>query len=127
MCLGALDGGLDIHHNEKRFVVFSRGTNSLDVDVHRKYIYEGAAPVQAMTQYLGVGNADLQQVPTLKLEIEGLRRELQHASAAWFQDYIGVQGLISLMILKDVIAHVGPGVLEETQVKPSGNDHGNAG
>ncbi|GJW89822.1 hypothetical protein Tco_0167375 [Tanacetum coccineum] len=30
-------------------------------------------------------------------------------------------------ILKDVIAHVGPGVLEETRVKPSGNDHGKVG
>ncbi|GJT26266.1 reverse transcriptase domain, reverse transcriptase zinc-binding domain protein [Tanacetum coccineum] len=38
---GALDGGLDIHHNEKRFVGFNRGTNSLDAHVQRKYIYEG--------------------------------------------------------------------------------------
>ncbi|GKB06421.1 cyclic nucleotide-binding domain-containing protein, partial [Tanacetum coccineum] len=33
--------GLNIHHNEKRFVGFSRGTKSIDADVHCKYIYEG--------------------------------------------------------------------------------------
>ncbi|GJU07688.1 hypothetical protein Tco_1124118, partial [Tanacetum coccineum] len=38
---GALDGSLDFHHNEKRFLGFSRGTSSLDADVHRKHIYEG--------------------------------------------------------------------------------------
>ncbi|GJT77704.1 60S ribosomal protein L5 [Tanacetum coccineum] len=38
---GVLDGSLDFHHTEKRFLGFSRGTSSLDADVHRKYIYEG--------------------------------------------------------------------------------------
>ncbi|GJV08165.1 hypothetical protein Tco_1345821 [Tanacetum coccineum] len=36
---GALDCSLDFHHNEKRFLGFSRGTSSLDADVHRKHIY----------------------------------------------------------------------------------------
>ncbi|GJY75660.1 zinc finger, CCHC-type containing protein [Tanacetum coccineum] len=38
---GVLDGSLDFHHNEKRFLGFSRGTSSLDADVHRKHMYEG--------------------------------------------------------------------------------------
>ncbi|KAL8215124.1 hypothetical protein R6Q57_004573 [Mikania cordata] len=38
---GALDGGLDIPHSEKRFAGFNKDDKSLDVDVHRKYIYGG--------------------------------------------------------------------------------------
>ncbi|KAL2491448.1 60S ribosomal protein L5-2 [Abeliophyllum distichum] len=36
---GALDGGLDIPHSEKRFVGFSKDSKQLDAEVHRKYIY----------------------------------------------------------------------------------------
>ncbi|KAJ0622586.1 putative ribosomal protein L5 eukaryotic/L18 archaeal [Helianthus annuus] len=38
---GALDGGLDIPHSEKRFAGFNKDGKSLDADVHRKYIYGG--------------------------------------------------------------------------------------
>lgn len=38
---GALDGGLDIPHSEKRFAGFSKDNKQLDADVHRKYIYGG--------------------------------------------------------------------------------------
>jgi len=38
---GALDGGLDIPHSEKRFAGFSKDDKSLDADVHRKYIFGG--------------------------------------------------------------------------------------
>ncbi|XP_056161554.1 60S ribosomal protein L5 [Syzygium oleosum] len=38
---GALDGGLDIPHSEKRFAGFSKDSKQLDADVHRKYIYGG--------------------------------------------------------------------------------------
>ncbi|GKA85410.1 60S ribosomal protein L7a-2-like protein [Tanacetum coccineum] len=38
---GALNGYLDIHHDEKRFCWIQQGHKSLDVDVHLKYIYEG--------------------------------------------------------------------------------------
>lgn len=38
---GALDGGLDIPHSEKRFPGFSKESKSLDADLHRKYIYGG--------------------------------------------------------------------------------------
>ncbi|WCJ37288.1 60S ribosomal protein L5 [Euphorbia peplus] len=38
---GALDGGLDIPHSEKRFAGFSKDGKQLDADVHRKYIYGG--------------------------------------------------------------------------------------
>ncbi|KAF5805123.1 putative ribosomal protein L5 eukaryotic/L18 archaeal [Helianthus annuus] len=38
---GALDGGLDIPHSEKRFAGFDKDGKSLDADVHRKYIYGG--------------------------------------------------------------------------------------
>lgn len=38
---GALDGGLDIPHSDKRFAGFSKDSKQLDVDVHRKYIYGG--------------------------------------------------------------------------------------
>ncbi|OWM84448.1 hypothetical protein CDL15_Pgr000888 [Punica granatum] len=38
---GALDGGLDIPHSDKRFAGFSKESKQLDVDVHRKYIYGG--------------------------------------------------------------------------------------
>lgn len=38
---GALDGGLDIPHSEKRFAGFSKEDKSLNADVHRKYIFGG--------------------------------------------------------------------------------------
>ena len=36
---GALDGGLDIPHSEKRFAGFKKDDKQLDADIHRKYIY----------------------------------------------------------------------------------------
>nr|GMD71188.1 60S ribosomal protein L5-like [Ipomoea batatas] len=38
---GALDGGLDIPHSDKRFAGFSKDSKNLDAEVHRKYIYGG--------------------------------------------------------------------------------------
>lgn len=38
---GALDGGLDIPHSEKRFAGFSKDSKQLDSELHRKYIYGG--------------------------------------------------------------------------------------
>uniref|UniRef100_A0A0D6R3Q2 Large ribosomal subunit protein uL18 C-terminal eukaryotes domain-containing protein n=1 Tax=Araucaria cunninghamii TaxID=56994 RepID=A0A0D6R3Q2_ARACU len=38
---GALDGGLDIPHSEKRFAGYSKESKSLDADIHRKYIFGG--------------------------------------------------------------------------------------
>ncbi|KAL9224101.1 hypothetical protein vseg_000170 [Gypsophila vaccaria] len=38
---GALDGGLDIPHSDKRFAGFGKDSKQLDADVHRKYIYGG--------------------------------------------------------------------------------------
>jgi large subunit ribosomal protein L5e len=41
---GALDGGLDIPHSEKRFPGFmkdAKGEANLDAEIHRKYIYGG--------------------------------------------------------------------------------------
>ncbi|KAK4407576.1 60S ribosomal protein L5 [Sesamum angolense] len=38
---GALDGGLDIPHSDKRFTGFNKDSNQLDAQVHRKYIYGG--------------------------------------------------------------------------------------
>ncbi|XP_008339345.1 60S ribosomal protein L5 [Malus sylvestris] len=38
---GALDGGLDIPHSEKRFAGFSKDGKQLDAEIHRKYIYGG--------------------------------------------------------------------------------------
>ncbi|KAG5224791.1 hypothetical protein OIU76_023493 [Salix suchowensis] len=38
---GALDGGLDIPHSEKRFAGFAKDNKQLDAEVHRKYIYGG--------------------------------------------------------------------------------------
>ncbi|KAJ4955949.1 hypothetical protein NE237_012732 [Protea cynaroides] len=38
---GALDGGLDIPHSDKRFAGFSKDEKQLNADVHRKYIYGG--------------------------------------------------------------------------------------
>ncbi|KZV51649.1 hypothetical protein F511_29065 [Dorcoceras hygrometricum] len=38
---GALDGGLDIPHSDKRFPGFDKEKKQLDPDVHRKYIYGG--------------------------------------------------------------------------------------
>jgi large subunit ribosomal protein L5e len=37
---GALDGGLDIPHNEKRFVGYAKG-DGLDPEILSKYIYGG--------------------------------------------------------------------------------------
>jgi len=38
---GALDGGLDIAHSEKRFAGFSKEDKSLNAETHRKYILGG--------------------------------------------------------------------------------------
>lgn len=38
---GALDGGLDIPHSDKRFAGFKKDEKQLDVEVHRKYIFGG--------------------------------------------------------------------------------------
>lgn len=38
---GALDGGLNVPHSEKRFVGYSRDDKSLDADTLRKFIYGG--------------------------------------------------------------------------------------
>ncbi|KAG9446963.1 hypothetical protein H6P81_013091 [Aristolochia fimbriata] len=38
---GALDGGLDIPHSEKRFAGFKKDDKQLDAEVHRKYLYGG--------------------------------------------------------------------------------------
>jgi large subunit ribosomal protein L5e len=38
---GALDGGLDVPHSEKRFVGYSKEGKSLDAEMLRKYIYGG--------------------------------------------------------------------------------------
>ncbi|KAM0861258.1 hypothetical protein ACQ4PT_046000 [Festuca glaucescens] len=38
---GALDGGLDIPHSDKRFAGFKKDEKQLDAEVHRKYIYGG--------------------------------------------------------------------------------------
>ncbi|KAL2935864.1 60S ribosomal protein L5 [Bienertia sinuspersici] len=38
---GALDGGLDIPHSEKRFAGFGKDSKQLDAELHRKYIYGG--------------------------------------------------------------------------------------
>lgn len=36
---GALDGGLDIPHSEKRFAGFKKDDKQLDAEAHRKYIF----------------------------------------------------------------------------------------
>ncbi|KAL2488407.1 60S ribosomal protein L5-2 [Forsythia ovata] len=38
---GALDGGLDIPHSDKRFAGFNKESKQLDPEVHRKYVYGG--------------------------------------------------------------------------------------
>lgn len=38
---GALDGGLDIPHSDKRFAGYAKNGQQLDVEVHRKYIFGG--------------------------------------------------------------------------------------
>ncbi|KAK1313280.1 60S ribosomal protein L5-1 [Acorus calamus] len=38
---GALDGGLDIPHSEKRFAGFSKDDKQLNAEIHRKYIFGG--------------------------------------------------------------------------------------
>ncbi|KAJ3678175.1 hypothetical protein LUZ60_001978 [Juncus effusus] len=38
---GALDGGIDIPHSDKRFAGFSKDNKSLDAETHRNYIFGG--------------------------------------------------------------------------------------
>jgi len=38
---GALDGGLDVPHSDKRFAGFSKEDKSLNADAHRRYIFGG--------------------------------------------------------------------------------------
>lgn len=46
---GALDGGLDIPHSDKRFAGFGKDNKQLDAEIHRKYIYGGH-----VAAYMGV-------------------------------------------------------------------------
>ena len=39
--MGALDGGLDLPHSDKRFAGFKKDKKQLGAEIHRKYIYEG--------------------------------------------------------------------------------------
>ncbi|KAJ6846047.1 60S ribosomal protein L5-like [Iris pallida] len=49
---GALDGGLDIPHSDKRFAGFRKDDKQLDAEVHRKYIFGGhvASYMRAMME-----------------------------------------------------------------------------
>ncbi|KAK9146158.1 hypothetical protein Sjap_006061 [Stephania japonica] len=49
---GALDGGLDIPHSDKRFAGFKKDDKQLDAEVHRKYIFGGhvAAYMQTLNE-----------------------------------------------------------------------------
>ncbi|KAF6135586.1 hypothetical protein GIB67_015439 [Kingdonia uniflora] len=49
---GALDGGIDIPHSDKRFAGFKKDEKQLDADVHRKYIFGGhvAAYMNTLTE-----------------------------------------------------------------------------
>jgi large subunit ribosomal protein L5e len=38
---GALDGGLDVPHNEKRFPGYDKESKTLDAETHRRYIFGG--------------------------------------------------------------------------------------
>ncbi|KAJ1381417.1 Ribosomal protein L5 eukaryotic/L18 archaeal [Sesbania bispinosa] len=51
---GALDGGLDIPHSDKRFAGFDKEKKDLDAEVHRKYIFGGhvATYMKAWTKTL---------------------------------------------------------------------------
>ncbi|KAF9592320.1 hypothetical protein IFM89_014228 [Coptis chinensis] len=46
---GALDGGLDIPHSDKRFAGFKKENKQLDAGVHRKYVYGGHVAAYMMT------------------------------------------------------------------------------
>ncbi|XP_010264793.1 PREDICTED: 60S ribosomal protein L5-like [Nelumbo nucifera] len=46
---GALDGGLDIPHSDKRFAGFKKEDKQLDPEVHHKYIYGGHVASYMMT------------------------------------------------------------------------------
>ncbi|XP_054789588.1 60S ribosomal protein L5 [Prosopis cineraria] len=49
---GALDGGLDIPHSDKRFAGFNKDKKELDPELHRKYIFGGhvAAYMQTLME-----------------------------------------------------------------------------
>ncbi len=49
---GALDGGLDIPHSEKRFVSFSKEDKSLNAETHHKYILGGHIADYMKVQFL---------------------------------------------------------------------------
>ncbi|RWW86228.1 hypothetical protein BHE74_00005001 [Ensete ventricosum] len=55
---GALDGGLDIPHSDKRFAGFKKDEKQLDAEVHRNYIFGGH-----VASYMKVG--DLSAIPPL--------------------------------------------------------------
>ncbi|KAF7050381.1 hypothetical protein CFC21_058761 [Triticum aestivum] len=41
IAMGALDGGLDLPHSDKRFAGFKKDKKQLGAEIHLKYIYEG--------------------------------------------------------------------------------------
>lgn len=48
---GALDGGLDIPHSEKRFVGYDREEKNFSAELLKKYIFGGH-----VAEYMEVGN-----------------------------------------------------------------------
>uniref|UniRef100_N1QS95 60S ribosomal protein L5-2 n=1 Tax=Aegilops tauschii TaxID=37682 RepID=N1QS95_AEGTA len=41
IAMGAMDGGLDLPHSDKRFAGFMKDKKQLGAEIHLKYIYEG--------------------------------------------------------------------------------------
>uniref|UniRef100_A0A0R0KPK5 Large ribosomal subunit protein uL18 C-terminal eukaryotes domain-containing protein n=1 Tax=Glycine max TaxID=3847 RepID=A0A0R0KPK5_SOYBN len=60
---GALDGGLDIPHSDKRFVGFYKEKKELDAEVHLKYAFGGHNGIEALYKKV---HAAIQADPTLK-------------------------------------------------------------
>jgi large subunit ribosomal protein L5e len=67
---GALDGGVDIPHSEKRFIGYSSEDKKLDAEMLRKYIYGGH--VAEYMEWLQEENGDKYQEHFSKAHAEGI-------------------------------------------------------
>ncbi|RWR71910.1 60S ribosomal protein L5-like protein [Cinnamomum micranthum f. kanehirae] len=62
---GALDGGLDIPHSDKRFAGYNKDDKQLDAEAHRKYILGGHVASYMRVRKFSVRSSDMYNLKKL--------------------------------------------------------------
>eukprot|EP01018_Ginkgo_biloba_P015552 Gb_16695 [translate_table: standard] len=85
---GALDGGLDIPHSEKRFAGFTKDDKRLDADVHRKYIFGGHVASYMKCDQAVISTAEVATVVVVGVFVFLLREDEPEKYQSHFIEYI---------------------------------------